>query len=228
MEKSQCAIIYQVKEDLLRQHGFMSYDYNKQNGGINRDNYVKVAEVLVDGYDLEKDLEYIFTYGNTNPQYYADNPTARSISVSDIIELNDKYYYVDTIGFKEIKFDTLTEALEDETDEDVEDDIPIENIDMEDTNEEDTDNEETTKTLYDYLKDREGQQISVAEFNIVMQTIFSKLNEVFLTISDLYNADLDETQHLKIEDDEETTYDIAYDIIDVDEGIIEITEVSKY
>ena len=43
--------------------------------------------------------------------------------------------------------------------------------------------------------------------------------------SDLYNMDLDDTQELLVDDDD-NTYVINYDIVDMDEGIIVITDVN--
>lgn len=79
------------------------------------------------------------------------------------------------------------------------------------------------KTVLDYIQDRIGQQITVGELNSVLQSLFARYNQVFLLASDLYNMDLGETQELSIKDDNET-YTIKYDIIDMDDGIIEITD----
>ena len=43
--------------------------------------------------------------------------------------------------------------------------------------------------------------------------------------SDLFNKDLDKTQKLEITDDEDI-YTISYDIVDMNKGIIEITDVN--
>ena len=85
--------------------------------------------------------------------------------------------------------------------------------------------EEEGKTLLDYLQDRIGQEMSVGEFNAVLQSLFAQFNKVFLMTSDLYNMDLDENQELVVWDDDDM-YTINYDIIDMDKGIIEITDVN--
>ena len=87
------------------------------------------------------------------------------------------------------------------------------------------DDELEDKSLLDYLQDRIGQQISVGAFNNILQSLFAQYNKVFLTISDLYSMDLDEPQELVVDDDADF-YTITYDIIDMDEGIIEITDVN--
>lgn len=54
----------------------------------------------VDG-DVMETLEDIYMYGNSDKEYY-DGYKRRSISVSDIVELDGRYYYCDTIGWKDI------------------------------------------------------------------------------------------------------------------------------
>lgn len=81
------------------------------------------------------------------------------------------------------------------------------------------------KTVLDYIQDRIGQQITVGELNSVLQSLFARYNQVFLLASDLYNMDLSETQELTIKDDNDT-YSIKFDIIDMDGGIIEITDAN--
>lgn len=295
---------------------FMSYDYVKNHGGISMQDYEKVAEVPVeDDVDVNVVLEDAFRYGNTNPEYYANNPKARSISVSDILEYKLVKYYVDSMGFVNLDEETtLTEGKETtptmlrddivevakelglavkrvgkewvvkdgDTDvlyltprraknnymdrlkiytvenpsekakelynalkskglleedrellaEEGEDEPPYiekddKEIPVEDLPETDVDDieEDEDKTLLDYLQDRIGQQMSVAEFNTILQSLFSRYNDIFIIESDLYNADLDENQELVINDDMED-YIINYDIIDVEAGIIEITDVN--
>lgn len=101
--------VYQTEN---REYVFMSYDFAK--GKINLDDYKLVAKVPIYEEFKNKDelLEYVFTYGNTNEEYYKNNPEARSISMSDILQIGDsENYYVDTFGFVYIgKGDKLTEA----------------------------------------------------------------------------------------------------------------------
>lgn len=315
LEPNVVTVYQMVDGDSTYGKRFMSYKYVKSHGGINMNDYEKVAEVPVeDDVDVNVVLEDAFRYGNTNPEYYANNPKARSISVSDILEYKLVKYYVDSMGFVNLdKETTLTEAkdttpsmlrdniikiakdlgltvdhsgkewvvkdgdkdvlyltprrarynymdrlkiytvenpsekakelynalkskglLEEDREllaEEGEDEPPYiekddKEIPVEDLPETNVDNvEDEDKTLLDYLQDRIGQQMSVAEFNTVLQSLFSRYNDIFILESDIYNADLDETQELIINDDMED-YIINYDIIDVEAGIIEITDVN--
>lgn len=76
------------------------------------------------------------------------------------------------------------------------------------------------------LNDRDGQQFSVGDFNKLLQNLLGQANKVFLLTSDLSNMNLDETQVLEINDDE-NTYNVYYDIIDMDNGIIELKNTDK-
>lgn len=209
------AYLYQVKEGLTREYAFMSYDYiTKVHGSVDLNNYIKVAEIEIpeDVIGADEVLNYVYNYGNTNQLYYANNPEARSVSVSDIILYNNIYYYVDYVGFTELSNINKAEESVHRVDEADEPYIDDETVDDD-------------KTLLDYLQDRIGQQITVAELNTILQSLFSRYNDIFILDSDLYNADLDETQQLSIWEDEDN-YIIDYDIIDVSKGIIEITAVN--
>ena len=107
-------IVYQIQETANCSYLFMDYDFAVENGGPDMNDYKKVAEVEIDTRDTDVTyvLDEVFTYGNTNIEYYDDNPEARSISVSDILEYNGDKYYVDSFGFKKLDDieDTLTEA----------------------------------------------------------------------------------------------------------------------
>ena len=86
-------------------------------------------------------------------------------------------------------------------------------------------NEKEDKTILDLIQDRIGQDISVGELNTMLQSIFGKYNEVFLLSNMLYNADTDESQDLVIDDDDDM-YTITFVIKDLEEAIIEITDVN--
>lgn len=73
------------------------------------------------------------------------------------------------------------------------------------------------------LNTRKGQQFSVAEFNKLLQNLLGQTNKIFLLASDLSNMNLDQTQQLNIKDDDKT-YIISYDIIDMENGIIELID----
>lgn len=85
-------------------------------------------------------------------------------------------------------------------------------------------NKEESETVLDLLQDRIGQQIEVGRLNAILQSVFGMYNKTFILPTDLYNMDLNETQELTVFDDEDE-YTIYFDIIDIDDGIIEITGV---
>lgn len=97
--------VYQIQETANCSYLFMGYDFAVENGGPDMNDYEKVAEVEIDTRDTDVTyvLDEVFTYGNTNIEYYDDNPKARSISVSDILEYNGNKYYVDSFGFKKLE-----------------------------------------------------------------------------------------------------------------------------
>lgn len=86
-------------------------------------------------------------------------------------------------------------------------------------------NQKEEETVYDLISNRIGEDITVGELNTILQSIFGKYDDIFLLHNDLYNADIDEPQDLVIWDDDDM-YTIVFDIIDIEEGIIEITDVN--
>ena len=85
-------------------------------------------------------------------------------------------------------------------------------------------NEKEEKTAFDYFQDRIGVQMSVGELNEIIQSTLGRYQESFLRVDELYNADFTEPQELVIMDDGDT-YILTYNIIDLDNAIIEITDV---
>lgn len=65
----------------------------------------KVVETLTTIYDFKKLCENLYSVLNweTKPDVYCGG--GRSLSVSDIIGVDGKFFYCDDIGFKEIQFD---------------------------------------------------------------------------------------------------------------------------
>lgn len=110
-----------------------------------------------------------------------------------------------------------TEAEEDKTEE------PDEIKEPEADKAEDKDELEN-KTIYDLLVEREGQVMSVGEFNSLIQSIFAQFNTVFLLQSDLYNIDPEETIDVVVWDDNDM-YTITLKIDDIIESTIEIVNV---
>lgn len=223
-EDKICVTVYQIEDTRNCNYAFMSFSIAKSNG-FNLDDYSVVATVCISkektkGKSVDEILDMVFVYGNTDGRYYADNPKARSISVSDILEIEGNKYYVDSFGFVDIDGrEEITEAKEPDSNEEPDSDEEV-NHNMAELDDSD---EDYDKTALDYLDELQDRQISVAELNVVLQSIFGRFNDIFLIESDLYNADLDETQVLEIWDDDDL-YSIYYDIIDVQEGIVEITK----
>ena len=89
--------IYQLRE--VRGYGFMGWDFAKDK--FNFDDYDEVLYYTYDG-DLsgEELLNEIFDKGN-NGKLHNQFPDVRfrSISVSDIIEVDGNRWYVDSFGF---------------------------------------------------------------------------------------------------------------------------------
>ena len=85
--------------------------------------------------------------------------------------------------------------------------------------------EKEDKTVYDLIADRIDEEITVGELNTILQSIFGKYDDIFLLANDLYNADTDELQELIVFDDDDM-YTITFEIKDIEEGLISITDVN--
>lgn len=86
-------------------------------------------------------------------------------------------------------------------------------------------NQKEEESILDLIQDRIGQDMTLGELNTVLQSIFGKYDDIFLLHNDLYNADIDEPQDLVIWDDNDM-YTITFNIKDIEEAIIEITDVN--
>lgn len=98
-EELSKANIYQIKD--IKNCDYSFEDYYDAKDKINMDDYAEVASISVP--KNENALENIFMLGNSAKHEFTVYGPFRSISVSDIIELDGKKYYVDTFGFKEVK-----------------------------------------------------------------------------------------------------------------------------
>lgn len=102
------AKLYQLEANDAN-HGKLFARFNEV-GSVNLSDYKEVADIDIEDNMPDDDaLEYIFTLGNTNQDLRDANPEMRSISVSDVVELNGKYYYCDAFGWKDIS-GKLTES----------------------------------------------------------------------------------------------------------------------
>lgn len=100
MEKKNIKI-YQTNN---RKYSFMNYDFAIENG-FNINDYDVVAEFYKEVYEPDRRvLESIFDLGNRGfIQAVCNDEFMRSISVSDIIEIDGRKYFVDSFGFKEVE-----------------------------------------------------------------------------------------------------------------------------
>ena len=82
---------------------FLHYDWAEEKGLVpTKENYKKVYEGTIKPYTrLNATLEAIYT----KHQFGVGGYKGHSLSVSDIIVLNDVAYYTDAFGFKQIIFE---------------------------------------------------------------------------------------------------------------------------
>ena len=92
-------MFYKIWQTNNRRYVFMDYDYARGKG-FSMNDYKVVYEGEIDReLKINDTLEKIFTMLNiARPEGY----NARSLSVSDIVELNGQKYYVDSLGFTRI------------------------------------------------------------------------------------------------------------------------------
>lgn len=89
--------VYQIRDIANCEYSFMGYKYAE--GKLNMKDYKLVANF---NNDANFTLDDVFKMGNNGILQKAGFKM-RSISVSDIIEVNGKKYYVDSFGFKEVE-----------------------------------------------------------------------------------------------------------------------------
>ena len=88
--------IYQINKELDTENAlFMGFDFAEKHGGVDS----SVYKCVFDGSLNCSDIENIYTLCNTEHPigYYG-----HSLSVSDIVELDDGCYFCDSIGFKKL------------------------------------------------------------------------------------------------------------------------------
>lgn len=102
-----------INED--RETMFMKLDWilDEIRSKIVLDDYEKAYEGTVEGEINEEDdiifvLEEVYMIFNMkHPKDYKN----RSLSVSDVVKLNDDYYFVDSLGFKKITDKIISQAM---------------------------------------------------------------------------------------------------------------------
>lgn len=93
--------IYQVKEDKMCDFGFWGFDEVEKINGVGsivKDNYDEVY-----AFDMESSVEptlddFYEIFNLRRP----DDFKGHSLSVSDVIRCDDKYFYCDSFGWKEL------------------------------------------------------------------------------------------------------------------------------
>ena len=90
--------LYQIKDWENNPYIFRGFN-TAQKYGFNLKDYEVVYSGEVPDDDVEKVLEDFFTLFNV---YRPQDFTGRSMSISDIIELDGEYYYTESFGFKKI------------------------------------------------------------------------------------------------------------------------------
>lgn len=93
--------VYQILDTSVP-YVFRSFDDAQDK--LNFDDYTQVAKFSANkDKSVQELLDITFEFGNNGTLQIEYD--MRSVSVSDIIEIDNKYYYVDDIGFKEVFFD---------------------------------------------------------------------------------------------------------------------------
>ena len=98
--------IYQIKRptsdserEIYRKYAFTPLEWVDK---VDLNRYTEVwTGKTNDSENVYEILEHLFTVFNINRP---ENFHGHSLSVSDIIEINNKYYYCDSIGWVEIEF----------------------------------------------------------------------------------------------------------------------------
>lgn len=93
--------IYQIPDTTKAMYCFLSYGY-AINYGFDLNDYEVVYEGDIDctSESLNSVLEKIFTILNSDCSPFDYN--GRSLSMSDIVKVDGKYFYCDTVGWKKI------------------------------------------------------------------------------------------------------------------------------
>lgn len=125
--------------------------------------------------------------------------------------------------YKNSDYDYYQEEQDDYDDYDDYDDME-ESKHLNEADEENEEDEEIDNNILSLLQNRIGQNLTVGELNTILQGVLGKYNEVYLLTSDLYNMNPEEPQELVVFDDDDM-YTITYNIEDMDNAIIQITDV---
>lgn len=101
--------ILQINDELPNVHGKMFEDYEwiiNKFGGIDLYDYNEVANGEIVSDDVETALEELFTIFNVR---HPKDFHGHSLSVSDIVKIDDTYYYCDSLGWKKLSSEVIKE-----------------------------------------------------------------------------------------------------------------------
>lgn len=93
--------IYQVKKDKMMEFAFESFEMAEKRNGVGsvvKDNYDEVYSFDLDS-SVEVKLDDIYEIFNLS---IPSDFKGHSMSVSDVVRFDDKYYYCDSFGWKEL------------------------------------------------------------------------------------------------------------------------------
>lgn len=93
--------IYQVKQELTREMGFMGLGTMERMGvKVDLNNYDEVHKDVAYNDSITEILENLFSQFNT---VYSEGYKGRSMSVSDIVMIDGAYYYCNPFGWLRIE-----------------------------------------------------------------------------------------------------------------------------
>lgn len=92
--------LYQLKESALHKYGFMKYEFAlKNNFQISDYDLVWEGDIEANDEDIDFVLEDLFVMFNTTR---TEGYEGRSLSVSDIVEMNGIKYYCNPFGWEKV------------------------------------------------------------------------------------------------------------------------------
>lgn len=91
--------LYQIKDVENCSYVFSGFNFAQKDKKFSFNDYEVVYEGEIEGYNIEYTLEKLFDIFNI---FHPEDFKSRSMSVSDIVELDGEFYYCDIFGFKKI------------------------------------------------------------------------------------------------------------------------------
>jgi hypothetical protein len=91
--------LYQIKDVENCSYIFSGFNFAQKDKKFSLNDYEVVYEGEIEDYSIEYTLEKLFDMFNI---FYPEDFKGRSMSVSDVVELEGEFYYCDHIGFKKI------------------------------------------------------------------------------------------------------------------------------